>query len=883
MEGKEVEKREKMNGRRTRREQTEGTAAESDREERSRYHGYEDAEEEWRDSHEEVTYIENEHDIERRHAAAAAAAEADVFTGRGGGELELGVAGSALGNSSLTQTFKLVSAGKVQKLSWRTSYRVCVKRKRNVVVNALRSGLGRCRSFISGDNDDDDDDDVAGLASRNEDRFKQILDDVVGEVYKGELLAIMGPSGSGKTSLLNVLAGRVPKGGDIVGEVLVDGMKRKEWKAGGKAARTGAASGGIGGHETLGNGEKTEHHRTFGMLSQSQHRFSHVTAYVQQDDILFPTLTVEETFMYAAQLRLPRNMTTEMKNKIKEAIINELGLRKTLRTLVGGGDQSALGILKGGRGVSGGERKRVNIGVEMIRLPSILFLDEPTSGLDSFQAQNIIETLISLSRHGRIVISTIHQPRSSIYEMFDKLLLLDDSGREVYCGRAHKALTYFSDAGCECPQHYNPADFFLDAIATDYRTEANEAASRKRIEALVKHFRSTNQLYLRSSDGVGDGEENEDDDTETVNNQAARPALPHEHENGGDVPDEDQDSANYSNDNALTGADDVHTSDGDTLATADDDGGDDGDDDGDDDDDHNDDSANAVDGGRQYLYGASWPKQVWLLYRRQLKVTLRTKAPLLVNVAQGIFFAVLVGLLYNNMGDDYRSVSDRTGLLFFSLINVSLGGVFMSLSTFPKEKPIINCERNAKAYQVSAYYLAKYLSDLPLRIAVGLIYSSIVYWIAGLNPGFSNYVMFMVILVLIRLGGESIGTFTGALMPSLELAQAVVPILVILFLLFGGFYINQESMPAGAKWVKYTSMFYWGFTALSRNEFTGEVFTCDELYPGCKFTGEQQLDILGFDQYTIAEAVAALILIQVVFHFLAYVSLRATKARYMSM
>ena len=88
-------------------------------------------------------------------------------------------------------------------------------------------------------------------------------------------------------------------------------------------------------------------------------------------------------------------------------------------------------------------------------------------------------------------------------------------------------------------------------------------------------------------------------------------------------------------------------------------------------------------------------------------------------------------------------------------------------------------------------------------------------------------------------------------------------------------------MPKGARWVKYCSLYYWGFTGLSRNEFMGETFTCD-LYSDCTITGEEQIEILGFDKYTIADSVAALILIQVCFHCLAYVSLRFTKPRYLA-
>ena len=705
--------------------------------------------------------------------------------------------------SSLTQTFKQVSHGSVDMIKWRASYRVRVKRKRNLIAC-----IGRYR-----------------IQERPEDEYRNILDDVVGEVHTGQLLAIMGPSGSGKTSLLNVIAGRVPVGGEIAGDVFVDGLKRKEWRM--KPSRSS--------EKVLSN-------------QLQKFNFSHVTAYVQQDDILFPTLTVEETFTFAAQMRLPRALPASMKENIKNVIINELGLRKTLHTLVGGSHAGA--DLKGGRGISGGERKRVNIGVEMIRLPSVLFLDEPTSGLDSFQAQSIVETLITLARHGRIVISTIHQPRSSIYEMFDRLLLLNDSGRNAYFGPAYSATDWFREIGSEfvCPIHFNPADFFLDMIATDYRTVESEKHSKKRIEKIVQHFRETNELYSESE--RRNLQIDSSSDNETLNSFPLKYA---------------------SEANCVGSEKNVELADTNDR-------------------DIRDDKAMnfSIDTSgivfRKHVYGANWPTQLWYLYLRQLKVVMRSKGPLIINGIQSVFFAVLLGLLYMDMGRSYQSVTDRTGLLFFSLINVSLGGIFMVLSVFPKEKQIVMRERDGKTYNISSYYLAKYFSDLPMRLGIGLIYGSIVYWIAGLNSGFSNFVVFLVVLVLTRLTGEAIGIFVSAAMPTIELAQALAPFFVIMFLLFGGFYINQESMPEGAKWVKYCSYFYWGFTALARNEFIGETFGCppSELSPNCVFTGEEQLTLLGFDQYSTAESIIALILIQICFHCFAYLSLRFIKTRYIS-
>ncbi|KAH7516609.1 ABC transporter G family member 21 [Ziziphus jujuba] len=249
---------------------------------------------------------------------------------------------------------------------------------------------------------------------------KAVLNGVSGIVRPGELLAMLGPSGSGKTTLLTALAGRLR--GKISGTISYNGqpfascMKRK-------------------------------------------------TGFVSQDDVLYPHLTVLETLKFAALLRLPKNLTKEEKIEQAEMIVVELGLTRCRNTIIGGP------LL---RGVSGGERKRVSIGQEMLVNPSLLLLDEPTSGLDSTTAQRIIATLRTLARGRRTVITTIHQPSSRLYRMFDKVLVLCE-GYPIYSGHAGRVMEYFGSIGFVPGFNFmNPADFLLDlanGIAPDMTQE----------------------------------------------------------------------------------------------------------------------------------------------------------------------------------------------------------------------------------------------------------------------------------------------------------------------------------------------------------------------------------------------------------------------------
>uniref|UniRef100_A0A671PIS5 ATP-binding cassette sub-family G member 2-like n=1 Tax=Sinocyclocheilus anshuiensis TaxID=1608454 RepID=A0A671PIS5_9TELE len=177
------------------------------------------------------------------------------------------------------------------------------------------------------------------------------------------------------------------------------------------------------------------------------------SAYVVQNGILMGTLTVRENLAFSANLRLSRKEYSSADKKMRvDSVIQELGLKDCADTKIG-----TMFL----RGVSGGEKKRCSIGMELITSPSLLFLDEPTTGLDANTANAIIELLQKLSKKGKTVIFSIHQPRYSIFSQFDHLTLMN-KGEIIYAGAANKAITYFEDLGYKCEPFNNPADFFLD-------------------------------------------------------------------------------------------------------------------------------------------------------------------------------------------------------------------------------------------------------------------------------------------------------------------------------------------------------------------------------------------------------------------------------------
>ncbi|XXG71722.1 hypothetical protein AAC387_Pa07g0984 [Persea americana] len=278
---------------------------------------------------------------------------------------------------------------------------------------------------------------------------KAILKRITGAVFLGEMLAMLGPSGSGKTTLLTALGGRL--GGKLSGTITYNG-------------------------KPFSNAIKRN------------------ASFVTQDDVHFPHLTVTETLVYTALLRLPNSLTREEKENQAKAVMAQLGLTKCKDIIIGG---------QFVRGVSGGERKRVSIGQEMLINPGMLFLDEPTSGLDSTTAQQIVSLLLELVQRGRTVVMTIHQPSSNIFYMFHKVLLLCD-GNPVYFGRGSDAMGYFESVGYAPSVPMNPADFLLDlanGVSFNHSEKSQMAIKQALISAYEHNIRNKLKEDLKGIDG----------------------------------------------------------------------------------------------------------------------------------------------------------------------------------------------------------------------------------------------------------------------------------------------------------------------------------------------------------------------------------------------
>ncbi|XP_061185570.1 protein white-like isoform X1 [Saccostrea echinata] len=266
---------------------------------------------------------------------------------------------------------------------------------------------------------------------------KQILTNVNGMIKPGKLMAVMGASGAGKSTLLNVLTYRNRGNLILQGDVRVNGVIVDKTK------------------------------------------IANISAYVQQDDLFIGTLTVREHLTFRALLRMDKRKTKAERLKKVEDVILELGLTKCADTVIG-----LPGRLKG---ISGGEMKRLSFASELLTNPPLMFCDEATSGLDSFMAFSVIQALKTMTKSGRTILCTIHQPPSEVFELFDELFLLAE-GRVAFSGPMPDALEFFKTNGYPCPVNYNPADHYILTLAV---IPGKETDCKARVQKICDKFEAS--------------------------------------------------------------------------------------------------------------------------------------------------------------------------------------------------------------------------------------------------------------------------------------------------------------------------------------------------------------------------------------------------------
>eukprot|EP01101_Sappina_pedata_P007681 TRINITY_DN4104_c0_g1_i1.p1 TRINITY_DN4104_c0_g1~~TRINITY_DN4104_c0_g1_i1.p1 ORF type:complete len:651 (-),score=161.15 TRINITY_DN4104_c0_g1_i1:9-1961(-) len=575
---------------------------------------------------------------------------------------------------------------------------------------------------------------------------KVILKNLSGAFYEGELVAIMGPSGAGKTTFLTLIAGRYMSG-KIEGEIKIHGHRRT-WK--------------------------------------NRNSFRRHCAFVAQDDTLFGTLTTMETFTFAARLRLQREMSSSKKHARVMEVIDDLSLSRAMHTYVGTPGFPG--------GISGGERKRVSIGVEMIHDPNVVFMDEPTSGLDSWTARSVVHNLKLLTREkNKTIIVTIHQPSSEVFSAFDRLVMLA-RGEMVYNGKVSEVVPYLAGLGYQCPEFVNPSEFVMDIVQPGFGEDS----------VAVRQKMAANREMAGSGKNKTQAQAQPDeDDTKTAERIASLVSA-------------------YNNSPMATEhtiRNKEHTQ-----------------------------KPPQMEGHPNF-----WIVEVLILLHRAALQNVRDKMKIIPKLMQILFTSIFAGFVFLQLDSDQEAIQSRMGVLFFGVTSCFMPFLMNILTTYPMERMVFNKEYSSGAYGTLSYFIAKLIADFPLNVTLPMIFSIIFYFMVGLRTEADCFFIFYTAIMIVGLNGNSLGLMLSIALKDVHLSLLFSSMVLLPMMILGGLFANNDAIPDFINWLKYLSIIKYGYEIVATNEFEGVVYDCPPDGTICIATGEQALERSGLGGIDIGE------------------------------
>lgn len=623
-----------------------------------------------------------------------------------------------------------------------------------------------------------------------------VLDTINTEIHPFELTGWMGPSGSGKTSLISVAAGLVEASDLPSGSIKVNHSE--------------------------------------GTVPKQQ------VGVVWQDDLLLSNLTVEETIYFAARLKTPSSVSDDDVKILVEETMRELGLLHLRNSLIGSATSSSSSSSSNAPRISGGERKRTSVAVELVVRPPLLLCDEPTSGLDATTALSLMKTLRDLASLGHSIVVVIHQPRTDIFHMLNRLLLLS-KGQVVYDGQTSRVRSYLEGipSVTPLPPETGIADWIMDTIIED--------------EQQQHQHQQQQPPSLRNENSSNDDKE-EDCINHTICGSERLSLAEYWTKRLALRDDDDERKASHnshSSNNDITQMEKSHTT---------------------------------------TKYEASFGRELTMLTNRiskQQRGDRLTIASLLLT----LMYLAFTGFLYWRLPDDTSNIYERNSLLFFLLIAQGMGIVTTSISIFHRERALLRRERAKKLYRVLPFFLAKVASDSTNNIFLPLVYGIITYWTSGLKQSIGSFLRFSLGYYLSLSCAQSMGFFLSILVPDMALAMLLAPPITLFMFISAGFYIPFHSMNVVMKWISYGSFARYGYSALLINEYAGREIPCPEnncelsgIAIGgsnneCPLLGDRVYENIGLDDVFASYwfNIGILAIFQVLFLVGAYVLMRRSK------
>ncbi|KAI8892788.1 P-loop containing nucleoside triphosphate hydrolase protein [Globomyces pollinis-pini] len=579
----------------------------------------------------------------------------------------------------------------------------------------------------------------------------QVLQNITFNAAPGQLIGIMGASGSGKTTLLRALAGRSDH--KLSNAISFDGQPPQSFYDDGSCA------------------------------------------FVQQKDFLMPYLTVRETLQYTAELKLPSSMTRDEKFKMVESVILELGLKDCADTLIGNNWR---------KGISGGEKRRVSVGCQLLLNPSLLFMDEPTTGLDAFTSINLIETAKGLSKKGRTIFITIHQPRADIFEMFDSIILLSQ-GKMVYSGAGGMVLSnYFKELGFTCPEHSNPADYLLNISSIDESSEESEAKCLAQVDMLTQTWsgklqRNQHTTYEYDSQKSERSSKSFGTSSDTFENSESEHSSSSNHETF-IVKFIDQEAKTP---NSLS--------------------------------------------PRPRERGTSTINQMYILTSRTWRNLMRDNLSF-----WGVFFEVILvasvtGYIYFRLEENLPEVLTRKSAIYAVALNQCYLMICFFIYKSVQDIKVFDRERADGLYGVIPYVFAQFVSQIPFNIFFPTIYSIITYFMIGLRTDDLAIHLFRYSVgnILVQFIVVSFAQFSVAILRDFVTSSILANMIYTFFMYATGFLIQLESLPVYVRWLKNIAFTTYTYRLLASNEFSGNTYKCGDV--GIPCDGETILNSLKID------------------------------------
>ncbi|XP_030749381.1 ATP-binding cassette sub-family G member 1-like isoform X2 [Sitophilus oryzae] len=606
--------------------------------------------------------------------------------------------------------------------------------------------------------------------------YKKIIRGVSGKFKSGELTAIMGPSGAGKTSLLNILTGYQKSG--IQGIIKCSNERGKKRK-------------------------------------KASSDYRNYSCYILQDDHLLDYFTVYEIMYYTTKLKIG-GLSREENDFLIDDILSTLGLIKQKRTPCGS--------------LSGGQKKRLSIALELIDDPPIMFLDEPTTGLDSNSSRQCIEMLKSLAQKGRTIICTIHQPSAPLYMTFDHVYIMAQ-GKCIYQGLPQNTISFLASAGYICPQYHNPADFLMEVANGEYGDSVDILSLAKesclcKVENVLQYDQNSNETWKRDS---------------------CHPSSFY---------------TNYST---------ISASEGNFIKEQKDK--------------EKDMSIEPAIITREILLEdpeccirkkpSEWTRFL-VLFQKQLIYFYRDWTVARIKLILHFLVGIFLGVTFQNSG--YNASKFITNLSFFmvSVVYLSYTALMPAALRFPSELKILRKEHFNRWYKLRTYYASFLAADFPLQILFTLAYTIGSYTISSQPLEIRRFLMVFLIHSMATLVSAGIGTMFGTIVNPVN-GTFLGAILTAVNICFGGFLCLFPQMNNVMYYL--SNLSYMRFCMESILQaiygFNRGKLICPEEEEYCMFTNPNEvLHEIGMDECSYWTDFGWLIVNLLVFRLLGYCALK---------